>query len=113
MLSRYIAISTAHIQICHQRFFSNFLFFYIFRWVPGGSILETSDETWDLAMNLNLKGAFYMSQAFIGLSLGEKKPLAIVNMSSAASSIKGVPNRCAYSVSKGALIALTKSIAAV
>jgi len=81
-------------------------------WVPNGSILETPDADWDLAMNLNVKGAFWMSQAFIALSLGEKKPLSIVNMSSAASSIKGVPNRCAYSVSKGALIALTKSIAA-
>jgi len=81
-------------------------------WVPGGSILQTTDDTWDLAMNLNVKGAFWMSQAFIPLSLGEQKPLSIVNMSSAASSIKGVPNRCAYSVSKGALIALTKSIAA-
>jgi len=81
-------------------------------WVPGGSILETSDATWDLAMNLNVKGAFWTSQAFIPLSLGAGKGLSIVNMSSAASSIKGVPNRCAYSVSKGALIALTKSIAA-
>jgi NAD(P)-dependent dehydrogenase (short-subunit alcohol dehydrogenase family) len=64
-------------------------------------------------MNVNVRGAFWVSQAFIPLSLAEKKPLAIINMSSAASSLKGVPNRCAYSVSKGALIALTKSIAAV
>jgi len=75
--------------------------------------LNTSDSTWDLAMNVNVRGAFWMSQAFIPLSLAEKKPLSIVNMSSAASSLKGVVNRCAYSVSKGALIALTKSIAAV
>jgi len=80
--------------------------------VPGGTILDTSDSTWDLAMNLNVRSAYWMCQAFIPLSLEEKKSLAIVNMSSAASSIKGVPNRCAYSVSKGALIALTKSIAA-
>jgi len=81
-------------------------------WVPGGTILDTPDSTWDLAMNLNVKGAFWMCQGFIPLSLKEKKPMAIVNMASAASSIKGVVNRCAYSTSKGALIALTKSIAA-
>ena len=37
---------------------------------------------------------------------------SIINMSSAASSIKGVPNRFAYSASKAAVIGMTKSIAA-
>ena len=37
---------------------------------------------------------------------------AIINMSSVASSVKGVPNRFAYSASKAAVIGLTKSVAA-
>jgi 2-keto-3-deoxy-L-fuconate dehydrogenase len=37
---------------------------------------------------------------------------AIINMSTVASSIKAVPNRAAYSISKAAVIGLTKSIAA-
>jgi len=37
---------------------------------------------------------------------------SIINMSSVVSSIKGVPNRCAYGATKAAVIGLTKSIAA-
>jgi 2-keto-3-deoxy-L-fuconate dehydrogenase len=37
---------------------------------------------------------------------------SIINMSSAASSVKGVPNRFVYSASKAAVIGLTKSVAA-
>src|SRR5699024_6564330 len=37
---------------------------------------------------------------------------SIINMASVASSLKGVPNRCAYSTTKAAVIGLTKSIAA-
>lgn len=88
-------------------------YFLIHRWVPNGTIMNTSDETWDLAMNLNVKGAFWMTQTFVDLSLKENKPLSVVHMSSACGTIKGVPNRFAYGVSKGALIALSKSVAAV
>jgi 2-keto-3-deoxy-L-fuconate dehydrogenase len=42
----------------------------------------------------------------------ERREGAIINMSSVASSIKGVPNRFAYGVSKAAVIGLTKAVAA-
>ena len=37
---------------------------------------------------------------------------SIINMASVASSVKGVPNRFAYTASKAAVIGLTKSVAA-
>lgn len=80
--------------------------------VPGGTILDCDEATWDKSLDLNAKGAFLMCQALIPVVLKEGNTCSIVNMSSVASSLKGVVNRFAYSVSKGALNALTKSIAA-
>ncbi len=42
----------------------------------------------------------------------EKKSGCIINMASVASSVKGVPNRFVYGMSKAAVIGLTKSVAA-
>jgi len=80
--------------------------------VPGGSILETDDATWDITMNLNCRSAFHICKALIPIVLKNGNECSIINMSSMASSLKGVENRFAYSVSKGALNALTKAIAA-
>ena len=43
---------------------------------------------------------------------GKEKPGSIVNISSAVSSIRGVPNRYAYGATKAAVIGLTKAVAA-
>jgi len=80
--------------------------------VPGGTVLDCDEETWNRSLDLNAKGAFLMCQALIPIVLKNGNSCSIVNMSSVASSLKGVVNRFAYSVSKGALNALTKSIAA-
>ena len=79
--------------------------------VHAGSILEASDEYWDFAFNLNAKSMYRTIRAFLPAMLA-KGGGSIVNMSSAASSIKGVPNRCVYSASKAAVIGLTKAVAA-
>ena len=42
----------------------------------------------------------------------ERKAGCIVNMASVASSVKGVPNRFAYGVTKAAVLGLTKAVAA-
>ena len=60
-------------------------------YVHAGSILECTDEDWDFAFNLNAKAMFHMIQAFLPGML--EKGGSIINMSSAASSVKGVPNR--------------------
>lgn len=79
--------------------------------VHAGSILQASDEDWDFAFDLNVKAMYRTIRAFLPGMLA-KGGGSIINMSSAASSIKGVPNRFVYSASKAAVIGLTKSVAA-
>jgi 2-keto-3-deoxy-L-fuconate dehydrogenase len=79
--------------------------------VHGGSILEMKDEELDFAVNLNVKAMIRTIQAVLPGML-ERKDGAIVNMASVASSVKGVPNRFAYGVTKAAVIGLTKAVAA-
>ncbi|XP_061441506.1 dehydrogenase/reductase SDR family member 6 isoform X2 [Rhineura floridana] len=61
-------------------------------------------------MNVNVRSMYLMMKTFLPKML-EQKSGNIINMSSVASSIKGIVNRCVYSTSKAAVIGLTKSIA--
>src|SRR6201986_3558506 len=79
--------------------------------VHAGSILECSEEDWDFAFDLNAKAMYRTIRAFLPAML-EKGGGSIINMSSAASSVKGVPNRFVYGASKAAVIGLTKAVAA-
>ncbi|MBC8748427.1 2-keto-3-deoxy-L-fuconate dehydrogenase [Paraburkholderia sp. WC7.3g] len=79
--------------------------------VHAGNILECSEEDWDFAFDLNAKAMYRMIRAFLPAML-EKGGGSIINMSSAASSVKGVPNRFAYGASKAAVVGLTKAVAA-
>lgn len=79
--------------------------------VHPGTILDTTDEQWQLAFDLNVRSQFWTIQAALPGMLARGKG-SIVNVSSVASSVKGVPNRFAYSASKAAIIGLTKSVAA-
>jgi len=79
--------------------------------VHAGSILEASEEDWDFAFDLNAKAMYRTIRAFLPGML-EAGGGSIINMSSAASSVKGVPNRFVYGSSKAAVIGLTKAVAA-
>ncbi len=79
--------------------------------VHAGSVLDASDADWDFAFNLNARAQFHLIQAVLPGML-ENGGGSIINMSSVASSLKGVPNRFVYSASKAAVIGLTKSVAA-
>lgn len=79
--------------------------------VHGGSILEASDEDLDVALDLNVKAMVRTIRATLPGML-ERGEGCILNMSSVASAVKGVPNRFAYSASKAAVLGLTKSVAA-
>jgi 2-keto-3-deoxy-L-fuconate dehydrogenase len=70
-----------------------------------------SDKDLDFALDLNVKAQIRTIQAVLPQML-ERKDGAIINMATVASSVKGVPNRAAYTISKAAVIGLTKSIAA-
>ncbi len=79
--------------------------------VHHGSVLECTEEDWDAAFDLNVKSMFRTIRAVLPGMLAKGKG-SIVNMSSVASSVKGVADRCAYAASKAAVIGLTKSVAA-
>jgi 2-keto-3-deoxy-L-fuconate dehydrogenase len=80
-------------------------------YVHQGGILETTEEEWDFSMDINVKGMYRTIKAFLPGMLSRQKG-SIINMASAASSIKGAPNRVVYSASKAAVLGLTRSLAA-
>lgn len=80
-------------------------------YVHSNTALDATDEQWDFAMNLNARSQFWMIQAVLPKMLAQGDG-SIINMASVASSIKGLPNRFVYGVSKAAVIGLTKAVAA-
>ena len=79
--------------------------------VHQGSVLDATEEEWDFAFTLNVRSMFRTIRAFLPAMLHEGGG-SIINVASAASSIKGAPNRCIYATTKAAVIGLTKSVAA-
>lgn len=79
--------------------------------VHHGTILDCKEEDWDLSFNLNIKSMYRVIKAFLPGML-DKGHGNIINISSIASSIKGIVNRFTYCSMKAAVIGLTKSIAA-
>jgi 2-keto-3-deoxy-L-fuconate dehydrogenase len=80
--------------------------------VHNGTILECEEADWDFSFDLNVKAMYRTIKAFLPGMLETGRGASIINMSSAASSVKGVPNRFAYGASKAAVIGLTKAVAA-
>ncbi|WP_104203691.1 SDR family oxidoreductase [Billgrantia saliphila] len=79
--------------------------------VASGSLLECSEEDWELSLALNVTAMYRLIRALLPGMLARGSG-SIINMASVASSLKGVPNRFAYGTSKAAVIGLTKSVAA-
>jgi 2-keto-3-deoxy-L-fuconate dehydrogenase len=79
-------------------------------YVHHGTILECAEKDWDFSFDLNVKSMYRTCRAFLPAMLKAGKG-SIINMSSAASSVKGVPNRFVYGSTKAAVIGLTKAIA--
>ncbi|MEO9650314.1 MAG: SDR family oxidoreductase [Roseobacter sp.] len=80
-------------------------------YVADGTILDCEEGDWDFSFDLNVKAMYRLIKLTLPMMLNGGGG-AIVNMSSVASSIKGVPNRFAYCASKAAVIGITKSVAA-
>src|SRR6202521_3171400 len=80
-------------------------------YVHQGNVLDCSDKDWDFSFDLNVKSMHHMIKTFLPGML-EKKHGSIVNIASAVSSIRGVPNRYVYGATKAAVIGLTKAVAA-
>ena len=79
--------------------------------VHSGTVLEMTERDLDFALDLNVKAQIRTIRAVLPQMLARRDG-AIINMATVASSVKGVPNRAAYSISKAAVIGLTKSVAA-
>ncbi len=77
---------------------------------PLGGLMDTTEETWDSAMDVNLKGPFLLTQAVVELMAKNPEGGRIVNVSSTAGLL---PNHfaLAYSVSKAAMIQMTRTLA--
>jgi len=78
--------------------------------VHHGTILDCDDDAWDFSFDLNVKSMHRTIASFLPKML-ENGGGSIINMSSAASSVKGAPNRYVYGTTKAAVIGLTKAVA--
>ncbi|MGH7121070.1 MAG: SDR family oxidoreductase [Acetobacteraceae bacterium] len=79
--------------------------------VHQGTILDATEAEWTFAFDLNVRAMFRTIRAFLPSMLARGGG-TIINIASAASSIKGAPNRCIYGTTKAAVIGLTKAVAA-
>lgn len=80
-------------------------------YVHAGGILDCDEDAWRRSFAINVDGMYRLCRALLP-GMVARRSGSIVNMSSVASSIKGVANRFAYGTTKAAVIGLTKAIAA-
>jgi 2-keto-3-deoxy-L-fuconate dehydrogenase len=79
--------------------------------VHQGTVLDATEAEWDFAFTLNVRSQFRTIRAVLP-GMIERGGGSIINIASAAGSIKGAPNRAIYGITKAAVIGLTKSVAA-
>ncbi|VWC41621.1 putative short chain dehydrogenase [Burkholderia lata] len=79
--------------------------------VHHGSLLDCDERAWERSWELNVTSMYRLIRALLpGMLVAGGG--SIINMASAASSVKGVPNRFVYGTTKAAVIGLTKAVAA-
>jgi glucose 1-dehydrogenase len=71
---------------------------------------DVTEQDFDRILNVNLKGVFFASQAFVRKLRAEKRPGKIINISSVHEEL-AFPNFAAYCASKGGLRMLTRNLA--
>jgi 2-keto-3-deoxy-L-fuconate dehydrogenase len=79
--------------------------------VHQGDILACPEDEWARSFDTNVTSIYRMIRVFLPIMLARGGG-SIINVASVVSSLKGVPQRCAYGASKAAVIGLTKSVAA-
>ena len=80
-------------------------------YVHHNTVLDCTDADWDFAFDLNVRSMHRTTQATLPAMLKQGKG-SIINISSGASSVRGIPFRYVYGTTKAAVIGLTKSVAA-
>jgi 2-keto-3-deoxy-L-fuconate dehydrogenase len=78
--------------------------------VSHGTVLDADEALWEKSFDINVRGMHRTIRAFLPGML-ERGGGSIVNIASCASSVRGIRNRYIYGTTKGAVIALTKSVA--
>ncbi|MEM7445578.1 MAG: SDR family oxidoreductase [Pseudomonadota bacterium] len=78
--------------------------------VHHGTILDCEEKDWDFSFDLNVRSMYRLIKAFLPDMIANGGA-SIVNMSSAASSVQGAPNRFVYGATKAAVVGLTKALA--
>jgi 2-keto-3-deoxy-L-fuconate dehydrogenase len=78
--------------------------------VHQGTVLDCDEKAWDFSFDLNVKSVYRMLHAFLPGMIARRRG-SVISIASVASSIRGVPNRAAYSATKAALIGLMKAVA--
>ncbi|MCI0416310.1 glucose 1-dehydrogenase [bacterium] len=75
-----------------------------------GSVTDTSEETWDLVMNINLKGVFFGCKHAIPAMLRSGGG-SVINIASFVALMGAAVPQIAYTASKGAVLSMTREIA--
>lgn len=102
---------TASVEALAKRFSPVDILFNAAGFVHHGTVLDCTDDEWEFAFDLNVRSMHRTIRAFLPGML-ENGGGSIINIASGAGSIRGVPNRYAYGMTKAAVIGLTKSVAA-
>ena len=79
--------------------------------VHDGDILACRESDWDNSFDVNVKSCYRTIRAVLPAMLSQGGG-SIINVSSVASNLKGVPGRFVYGATKAAVIGLTRAIAA-
>jgi 2-deoxy-D-gluconate 3-dehydrogenase len=72
-------------------------------------VVDVTEEAWDLVLDTNLKGAFFVAQA-VARGMLERGSGKIINMASTYA-VVGAAGRAAYAASKGGLLQVTRVMA--
>lgn len=78
--------------------------------VLPGTVETTTDEALDATLDVNVKGVFYMARA--GVAAMKRSGGGVIVNTGSVAALKGHVDRAAYAASKGAVVALTRSMAA-
>jgi meso-butanediol dehydrogenase / (S,S)-butanediol dehydrogenase / diacetyl reductase len=77
--------------------------------VPHGKLHTISEAEWDRTMTINVKSMYLLCRKVIPVFL--RQGGGVILNTSSATALRSVPDRVAYSTSKGAVLALTRSMA--
>ena len=105
------ARDTAAIEALAKRLGPVDVLFNAAGFVHHGTVLDTSDQDWDFAFDLNVKSMHRTIKAFLPGMLSKGRG-SIINIASAVGASKAAPNRYVYGATKAAVAALTRAVAA-